>query len=40
MKDDDDPELDESLQDADSQNTPVDLTGAEATAEQTSTEEE
>ena len=36
----DDPELDESLQDADSQNTPVDLTGAEATAEQTSTEEE
>ena len=40
MKDDDDPELDESLQDADSQNTPVDVTGAEATAEQTSTEEE
>ncbi len=40
MKDDDDPELDESLQDADSQNTPVDLTGADATAEQTSTEEE
>ena len=36
----DDPELDESLQDADSQNTPVDVTGAEATAEQTSTEEE
>ncbi|MDC1312800.1 DNA gyrase subunit A [Flavobacteriaceae bacterium] len=36
----DDPELDESLQDADSQNTPVDLTGAEATTEQTSTEEE
>ena len=40
MKDDDDPELDESLQDADSQNTPVDVSGAEATAEQTSTEEE
>ena len=40
MKDDDDPELDESLQDADSQNTPVDLTGADATVEQTSTEEE
>ena len=36
----DDPELDESLQDADSQNTPVDVTGAETTAEQTSTEEE
>ena len=36
----DDPELDESLQDADSQNTPVDVSGAEATAEQTSTEEE
>ena len=36
----DDPELDESLQVADSQNTPVDVTGAEATAEQTSTEEE
>ena len=36
----DDPELDESLQDADSQNIPVDVTGAEATAEQTSTEEE
>ena len=36
----DDPELDESLQDADSQNTPVDVTAAEATAEQTSTEEE
>ena len=40
MKDDDDPELDESLQDADSQNTPVDVSGADATAEQTSTEEE
>ena len=40
MKDDDDAELDESLQDADSQNTPVDVTGAETTAEQTSTEEE
>ena len=36
----DDPELDESLQDADSQNTPVDVSAAEATAEQTSTEEE
>ena len=36
----DDPELDESLQDEDSQNTPVDVSGAEATAEQTSTEEE
>ena len=36
----DDPELDESLQVADSQNTPVDVTGAETTAEQTSTEEE
>ncbi|MDA9272515.1 DNA gyrase subunit A [Flavobacteriaceae bacterium] len=36
----DDPELDESLQDADSQNTPVDVSGAEATAEQTRTEEE
>jgi DNA gyrase subunit A len=36
----DDPELDESLQDEDSQNTPVDLSGADATAEQTSTEEE
>ena len=36
----DDPELDESLQVADSQNTPVDVSGAEATAEQTSTEEE
>jgi DNA gyrase subunit A len=36
----DDPELDESLQDADSQNTPVDVSGAETTAEQTSTEEE
>ncbi|MDB2630433.1 DNA gyrase subunit A [Ulvibacter sp.] len=36
----DEPELDESLQDADSQNTPVDVTGAETTAEQTSTEEE
>ena len=36
----DDPELDESLQDADSQNTPVDVTVAETTAEQTSTEEE
>jgi len=36
----DDPELDESLQDADSQNTPVDVSGTEATAEQTSTEEE
>ena len=36
----DDPELDESLQVADSQNTPVDVSAAEATAEQTSTEEE
>jgi DNA gyrase subunit A len=36
----DDPELDESLQVADSQNTPVDVSGAETTAEQTSTEEE
>ena len=36
----DDPELDESLQDEDSQNTPVDVSGAETTAEQTSTEEE
>ena len=36
----DDPELDESLQDEDSQNTPVDVSAAEATAEQTSTEEE
>jgi len=36
----DDPELDESLQDADLQNTPVDVSGADATAEQTSTEEE
>ena len=36
----DDPELDESLQVADLQNTPVDVSAAEATAEQTSTEEE
>ena len=36
----DDPELDESLQVADSQNTPVDVSAAQATAEQTSTEEE
>ena len=36
----DDPELDESLQVADSQNTPVDVSGAETTAEQTSTDEE
>jgi DNA gyrase subunit A len=37
---DDDPELDESLEDADSQITSVDVTGAAPTAEQTSTEEE
>ncbi len=36
----DDPELDESLEDADSQITPVDVTGAAPTAEQTNTEEE
>ena len=37
---DDDPELDESLEDADSQITPVDVTGAEPATEQTNTEEE
>jgi DNA gyrase subunit A len=37
---DDDPELDESLEDADSQITSVEITGAAPTAEQTSTEEE
>ena len=36
----DDPELDESLEDADSQITPVDVTGAEPATEQTNTEEE
>ena len=36
----DDPELDESLEDADSQITPVDVTGAETATEQTNTEEE
>ena len=37
---DDDPELDESLEDADSQINSVEITGAAPTAEQTSTEEE
>jgi len=36
----DDPELDESLEDADSLITPVDVTGAEPATEQTNTEEE
>ena len=36
----DDPELDESLEDADSQIIPVDVTGAEAATDQASTEEE
>ena len=36
----DDPELDESLEDADSLITPVDVTGAEPAIEQTNTEEE
>ena len=40
MKDDDDPELDESLQDADSQNTPVEITGEQPATANTSTEEE
>ncbi len=40
MKDDDDPELDESLQDADSQNTPVEITGEQPATANKSTEEE
>jgi DNA gyrase subunit A len=36
----DDPELDESLQDADSQNTPVEITGEQPATANKSTEEE